>query len=274
MYENIVSEIARRGQAIKKDGDYTKGGLLYCGVCNEPKQAVHKVPYYPKPLIVSCQCRCQREEEEREKELIKAYDREQKTKDLIKKGITTAAYRDLLFSNDDHRQEEITTLCKNYVEHFEEMRNINSGILFYGDVGKGKSFFAGCIANELIKKGIPVLFANLSGLVKDRTDAMKEHRQSINLNDFQCFVLDDIGIENATQTAYNIVNDIYLMKRPLIVTTNLTPSELKNADTIDKKRIFDRIIEMCSETVWVNNDSSRLKLAKEKRVIADKILKA
>ena len=37
------------------------------------------------------------------------------------------------------------------------MRDKNVGMLFYGDVGTGKSFYACCIANALLDKGVSVL---------------------------------------------------------------------------------------------------------------------
>jgi len=43
------------------------------------------------------------------------------------------------------------------VEKWPEMRDKNVGMLFYGDVGTGKSFYACCIANALLDKGVSVL---------------------------------------------------------------------------------------------------------------------
>ena len=36
-----------------------------------------------------------------------------------------------------------------YVENWKEAYKSNIGLLLFGDVGTGKSFFAGCIANAL-----------------------------------------------------------------------------------------------------------------------------
>ena len=48
-------------------------------------------------------------------------------------------------------------LAHNYVDNWEKMKSNSSGLLLWGDVGTGKSFFAGCIANALLEKGVPVL---------------------------------------------------------------------------------------------------------------------
>ena len=152
------------------------------------------------------------------------------------------------------------------------MKDLNNGILFYGETDKGKTFYACCIANALIQREVPVLVTTLSNLVQNRVKAMTNKVPEISLDDFECIVLDDIGTENATQTAFNIVDEIYLLKKPLIVTTNLTPQRLKNAETLEHKRIYNRILEMCGTKVYVEHSGSRLQAGKDKGKVADSIL--
>ena len=40
-----------------------------------------------------------------------------------------------------------------YVENWKEAYKNNTGLLLFGDVGTGKSLFAGCIANALLDPG-------------------------------------------------------------------------------------------------------------------------
>ena len=47
-----------------------------------------------------------------------------------------------------------------YVENWKEAYKNNPGLLLFGDVGTGKSFFAGCIANALLDRDVPVLMTN------------------------------------------------------------------------------------------------------------------
>jgi len=60
-------------------------------------------------------------------------------------------------------------LAHNYVDNWEEMKANSSGLLLRGDVSIGKSFFAGCIANALLKKGVPVLMTNFSRILNTLT---------------------------------------------------------------------------------------------------------
>ena len=106
------------------------------------------------------------------------------------------------------------------------MKENNYGILFYGDVGTGKSFYACCIGNKLLNEGKKVLITSLGRLAKNRLD---KTTLTTDLSKFDLIIIDDLGVENdSTATVYNIVDDIYRFGINLIVTTNLSPEQLKN----------------------------------------------
>lgn len=269
MMDSIIKHIIQANEAsgaIKEGDYYDENGRLFCGVCKEPKQTEKEV--LGKRRFIPC--RCDREEEERYKQRIAM----QQLEDMIKKnkavGLTDKAYEENRFENDDMRNPTVSELCQNYVARWDEMKRENYGILFYGNTGGGKSFYSCCIANALLDKGIPVLVTRLSQLVRNRIDSNTPDEK---LTKYSLIVLDDIGVENASQTAYNIVDDIYRADIPLIVTTNLLPSELKSPDNIDEQRIYDRIIERCCLTVKVDTIISRLDTAKKRRKQALEILK-
>ena len=48
-----------------------------------------------------------------------------------------------------------------YVGHWPQAFKRNIGLLLFGDVGTGKSFAVGCIANALLDRDVPVLMTNL-----------------------------------------------------------------------------------------------------------------
>ncbi len=274
MFTDFLMELNSRAALIRNDGDYLKDDFLHCGVCNEPKQAVKIIPFANnKKLIVNLQCRCEREKEEKYRLELAEQERQRRIQYLIRHGLTYPKYRECKFSADDQRNPDITKLCCNYVRHFQEMQDINNGILFYGDSSKGKTFYACCIANALIQREVPVLVSTLSNLVQNRVKAMKGEAYEISLNEFKCIVLDDLGTENITQTAFNIIDEIYLSKKPLIITSNLGPSQLKFSD-MERKRIYERILEMCGTKILVKNNKSRLQSGIEKGKTADNILKS
>lgn len=268
---DIINLIANKNKDNAKEGDYINSdGILMCGKCNQPKQCVKEFPtgsgrMRKFPII----CRCDEQEEEAFRKRQAQFEWETKLKELYKQGLTDRAYLTNTFEKDDNRNPSLTTLCKKYVEHWKEHKTNCQGILFYGNTGGGKSFYSCCIANALLKKGVKVLVSRLSDLVKNRID---KNSQDVNLKIFDLIVLDDIGTKNSTQTAYNIIDDIYRCGIPMIVTTNLLPSELKNPDSMDKQRIYDRVIERCCITKHVDVKTSRLDAAKIEREKALKIL--
>lgn len=267
---DIINSIADKNKDNAKEGDYRNdNGILICGKCNQPKECLLEYPTNSgKFRKFSIVCQCDIEEEKAFRERLDRQERDDYIKQLYKQGLTDSAYLKNTFKNDDNRNPALTAICKKYVAHWNEHKENCQGILFYGDTGGGKSFYACCIANELLQSGIRVLVSRLSDLVKNRVDSDK---QEIDLKCFDLIVLDDIGVENATQTAYNIIDDIYRGAIPLIVTTNLLPSELKNPGNIDKQRIYDRILERCCITQRVDVKISRLDTAKKQRENALKI---
>ena len=70
-----------------------------------------------------------------------------------------------------------------------------------------------------------------------------------NLNQYSLLIIDDLGIERNTEYAkeqvYNIIDERYKAKLPLIVTTNLTLDELKDSKELAYRRIYDRVLSMC-----------------------------
>ncbi len=150
-----------------------------------------------------------------------------------------------------------------------------SGLLIWGDVGTGKSFFAGCIANALLEKGVPVLMTNFSRILNTLTGMHFEDRNQFinNLNRYSLLIIDDLGIERnsdfALEQVFNVIDSRYRSKKPLIITTNLTLSELNNAADIAHKRIYDRILERCipvrinNRNIRQDNATANLKQAKK-----------
>ena len=191
-------------------------------------------------------------------------------------GLQDKALYDYTFARDNGSNPEIK-LAHNYVSNWEEMKANASGLLIWGDVGTGKSFFAGCIANALLEKGIPVLMTNFSRILNTLTGMHFEDRnQFINsLNRYSLLIIDDLGIERnsdfALEQVFNVIDSRYRSKKPLIITTNLTLSELNNAADIAHKRIYDRILERCIP-VRINNrnirqDNATANLKQAKRIL-------
>ena len=223
--------------------------LIYCSKCNTPRQCRHELQ--GKVLIPSIRCKCQQEIYEQEEAQRKLHEKQMEIKHLKTSGLQDKALYDYTFSKDNGINPEIK-LAHNYVSNWEEMKSNASGLLIWGDVGTGKSFFAGCIANALLEKGIPVLMTNFSRILNTLTGMHFEDRnQFINsLNRYSLLIIDDLGIERnsdfALEQVFNVIDSRYRSGKPLIVTTNLSLDELNNPPDTAHKRIYDRVTEMCT----------------------------
>lgn len=124
-----------------------------------------------------------------------------------------------------------------YVGNWNEAYRENTGLLLFDDVGTGKSLFAGCIANALIDRDIPVLMTNIPAILNRLTGMFAEDRSAFisGLDDYSLLILDDLGVERNTEYAleqmFLVIDSRYRSRKPLIVTTNLKLEEIKNPPT-------------------------------------------
>ena len=88
-------------------------------------------------------------------------------------------------------------------------------------------------------------------------------------------LIDDFGIERQSEFTleqiYNLIDARYKSGKPTIITTNLTPEQLKNPKNMAQRRIYDRINEMCSPMLF-EGQSQRPARQKQKTELARKLL--
>lgn len=233
-------------------GDYTgEDGLLYCGKCRKPKEA-----YFPEGKSLfgrdrhPKECDCQR----KRRETLEAADRERKHREeverLKRKGFTDPAMREWTFENDNGKCPQMHN-AHSYVERWEQIKEENHGLILWGNVGTGKSYFAGCIANALMEREVSVCMTNFALILNDLAASFKDRNEYISrLCSFPLLILDDFGMERGTEygleQVYNVIDSRYRCGKPLIVTTNLTLEELQNPEDTPHARIYDRLSEMCT----------------------------
>ncbi|MBC2872625.1 ATP-binding protein, partial [Bittarella massiliensis] len=164
MKNEINAVLENMTTATPEPEDYTgEDGLLYCGRCRKPKEAYFapdKAAIFGRdrhPAECDCQ-RAAREEREAAEKRRRHFDT---VEELKRRGFTDPTMRDWTFENDNGRNPQ-AGIARRYVEHWEDMRADNIGCLFWGGVGTGKSYLAGCIANALMEKEIPVHMTNFA----------------------------------------------------------------------------------------------------------------
>lgn len=260
---SLLGGIIANAQAAQthNDEDYINpdDGLLYCGKCKTPKEyrlelpmelvkngqekIVHKVP-------VPCKCK--------QKEIDEQKKREQEIKDMqFIKQLRSKSLMDEKFSDQTFESFKTTKdnaralkLSRRYADGFDEMVERNQGLLFWGDVGTGKTFAAACIANALLDKRVPVVMTSFVKLLENMQGFKDdEDKLTRSLNRAKLLIIDDLGAERSTDFAlekvYNIIDSRYRARLPMILTTNLDLEEMKRVTDIRYSRIYDRIFEVC-----------------------------
>lgn len=264
MYDAAIKEIASNVPGAA-DGDYIgEDGLLYCGKCDTPKQ--HLVTIVGREYVMPMMCDCRRAEVEAEREA----ERKRRRDDFIS-GLRRTCFADTIddaatarFSEDDRKNEKLSDAMMRYASQWEEMKEQNVGLLLYGPVGTGKSFYAACIANALIdrEKPVPVLMTSLSRIISTVSGMFEGKQEYIDeIVHYPLLILDDIGTERGTEYAleqvYSVIDARYRTGLPLIVTTNTPIERIKAPETLAQQRIYSRLLQMCQPVKVDGTDRRR-----------------
>lgn len=255
-------------------GDYSENGLLMCHRCHEPKQA--RVSIDGKDVLVPVLCRCQSEAEAMQKEDAAAKRFRGMMKQLWEDSISCPDALRYTFQEDDGKDAKISNACKRYVERWEEMSADNIGILFHGTVGTGKTFFASCIGNGLLKKRVSVAATNFPRLLNLLHGAQEKQKLLDRLRLYSLLIVDDLGVERdsgfAMEQVFNVIDARAVSGLPLIVTTNLTLDELERPASMQAARIYDRVLELCPVRFKLTGESRRHGNAEERKRKARELL--
>ena len=280
MKNEINAVLENMTAATPEPEDYTgEDGLLYCGKCRKPKEAY----FAPDKAAVfgrdrhPAECDCQRAAREEREAAEKRRRHLDTVEELKRRGFTDPAMREWTFANDNGRNPQMKT-AHFYVDHWEDMKAGNIGYLLWGSVGTGKSYLAGCIANALMEKEISVRMTNFALIFNDLAATFEGKNEYIsNLCRYPLLILDDFGMERGTEygleQVYNVIDSRYRSGKPLIVTTNLTLTELQNPQDTPHARIYDQLLEMCAPVCFsgesFRRESAQNKLNRLKQLMND-----
>lgn len=256
---NVINNIK-----IKKEkDDYIKNEILFCGNCKTPK-SMHfpseKESFKNKIVPIMCECRKNEiKEYKKQEEINKAYNR---VDTLIYKGIMDKNYLKYDINQDDKKNDEMTNFYYNYIQNWETIKKEGIGVLLFGDIGVGKTFFAYCIANELLKRGEKICITNFMKILNIYKNFEEEDLNNIinMICNSTLLVIDDFGAERKTEFAnekiLEIVDSRSERNLPNIITTNLD-FEKSNTEDITLKRIHSRINKMCNHKIAIYGEDRR-----------------
>lgn len=138
--------------------------------------------------------------------------------------------------------------AKQYADSFQSYYSRGIGIMMMGSVGRMKTTLAIAIAQYIMRHGWSAYFVPMAELLDtmismsrnpDRSELMRFEEMISNTD---LLILDDLGTEYQTNWVTNKVDAIisrrYNRMRPVIITTNLLPENLKDQYA---KRLYDRL---------------------------------
>lgn len=275
-YEKIVQSAEE--QNPKAPGDYMKDGLLHCGKCHTPKQAMIRQPrikgieqgYKPMPIV--CECRKQRLKEERKER--EAYERRvYRMKALGKSGASHT------FAADDRAEEYATRVCYGYSLEFKAVENgvkppiPSDGLLLCGNTGTGKTFLCHAVLNAVADKGYSIMAVTVGQFERKVWSGDKgEIFKAIERTDL--LLLDDLGAERSSpyvqQLVFDLVDTRVSARKPLLITTNMTKEQIFRPEDTDNKRIISRVLGSVSVVTMTGRDRRVQDFSAQAKERADK----
>ena len=220
-------------------------GVFRCKICQQPTRTKLHIPGFGdfEPSI-TCDCDKAAEAARKERERQEEIDRK---KSICFSQRTMRAWN---FANDDRTTPKLSDAMARYAENFPRFLKEGKGLLLFGPVGTGKSFYAAAIANRVIELGYSARMTNFATLTNDLGGMGEGKNRYIDeLVRFPLLIIDDLGAERKSEymqeLIFNIIDSRCRSGKPMIITTNLSGDELKNPDNTGYARIYDRLLGCC-----------------------------
>ena len=147
----------------------------------------------------------------------------------------------------DPYNERILKLCQQYAKQFGKMSADNRSLLFWGNVGTGKSCAAFAIANHLLKYGFTVQICTLSELLEQiylSEPAKPSENEETAPPDL--FIIDGINGANAPENALigvcSFIEERNRLRLPMIFITSLTLAEMQSTPDEVHHRLYSAIL--------------------------------
>jgi len=263
-----ISEIFQKNFATN-----TPNEPEFCEVCGEAMTKIVKFQNSEFMARINCECERNRIAEQKERE--KKQQKLLKIEKLKRLSLLGKRYASISFETTqtglNTEFDRAFNRCKKYCEIYEKVIEKGLGIYIFGDKGVGKTHITACMANELIKKCVPVLFTSLFEISKAvkatfiRSSAETEQELFNKFEHTEFLFFDDLGTEifykKETDTwlqglLFDLINKRYNANKPTVFSSNYSLNELINLRGVGEKTV-DRIAEMTNSAVMKITGESR-----------------
>lgn len=216
-----------------------------CENCGEPQF----VEFEGKVFRANCRClteKYEKEEKERQNRIKKEKFKKLQINALMGEEYLNAQFETAIINEHNKSiYEKARNYCKNYIQVYKE----NHGLYIYGDNSTGKTHLIACIANDLMKKDIQVIFTSLWSIIRETfsNDLIYERLAMVPFLFLDDLGKEFIGRENDAQKAKyaetvlkNVLDARVNNNKPLIITSNYSMEKLATELKLDRA-ILERL---------------------------------
>ena len=174
---------------------------------------------------------------------------------------TDAYYPDEPLGDGTSVKSRMTAAARTIRAYADDFEKKGGNMLFTGPAGVGKTFFARCVAAELLERGIEVVYVTASDLRGILTDSLFRDRgtgaaeRAEDLQECALLIIDDLGTEAPTDSSvsrlYSLLEGRMTRGLATIITTNLSPEDIRDIYT---ERIFSRLMGGFLEVPMTGDD--------------------
>ena len=265
--EEIIEVLANKNR-VQNTQNINQENLEICKICGEATQYLVNIPLMNKRFLAHINCRCERKKLEIQRENELKQEKLAKIEKLKSLSLISKRYENVSFESTQtgHNAsfDKAFERCKRYCENHQKVYENGNGIYLFGSKGSGKTHLTACIANELLKKCVPVLLTNLFEISKAVKSTFQNGFHESEQEFFERFekvpflIFDDLGVETFTKNyrdtwlqtlLFDLINRRYNAKKPMIFSSNYSLNDLVNLRGI-ADRTIDRISEMTSGAVF------------------------
>lgn len=235
LHEQIEQIVSRKKALLLEAGfasDYLEP-IYDCADCRD-------TGYIETPEHLREKCHCFRQ-----KELDILYEQSHLKEMLAVQNFAALSY-DYYEGEDLDRFRGAVRVSQDFVQNFKHNYH---NLFFYGTVGVGKSFLSGCVAGELLKQGVSVIYFSAASLFDTLAGYAfrskgREEMAAFCEDLYGCglLIIDDLGTELTNSFVasqlFTCLNERHLRKHATIISTNLNLEELRDRYS---DRVFSRI---------------------------------
>ncbi len=250
----INLEMQSRIKSLLKENGYPENYLEVPYTCTNCSDTGYKGGYI-------CECRKELLKELAKKELAAVSTSDKCRFDNFLINYYPLPVDSVLGVSPQKRMGDILEYCKCYAEDFDSE---SESLYMHGATGLGKTHLSLAIANVVAEKGYRVIYDSaqnlLSSLEKEKFSYSGTNEREKEILDCDLLIIDDLGSEFSTQftvaAIYNIVNTRINRSKPVIISTNLSETELEAKYT---QRITSRIIGNYVSLLFLGKDIRQIK---------------